>query len=274
LTVSLEELALTPETDTSNPCQNLLDDGQTEHISSHWDLTRFDGVLLDEEVHVWQADFADVQATQSLHWLLDQPEHSRASRFKVVAAHDQFVISRAFLRLAVAGYLRIDPRDVRFHITEHGKPQLAGDGDIRFNLSHTDGVAALAITRTRAVGIDVERIKQNVETLQIADRFFSRMESDWLHSRPASELVSSFFACWTAKEACVKACGTGLSMPLRQFSVIPGTAHNTLEFEISCDLGHLSNFTIRPLDLGPDLRGAVAFEGKGLRVRVGKWRWP
>jgi len=237
------------------------------------DLT-YVGALPDDEVHVWYADFGDVREPNALTWILSPEEQDRASRFRVAAPRDQFLISRALLRLALAGYLRIDPRDVRFQTNEHGKPELRGTCELQFNLSHTDGAAAMAITRARAIGIDIERVRHDVQTLDIADRFFSSTESDWLHSQPPSKAGPSFFACWTAKEAYIKARGIGLSMPLQAFTVIPSPSCKILEDELAVESACATNFTIRSLELGPDLVGAVAMEGEGLRVRLGKWMWP
>src|SRR5205085_940988 len=117
----------------------------------------------------------------------------RASRFKVPAPRQQFVISRAFLRLALSRYLHIEPRDVRFRTLVHGKPELAADETIRFNLSHTDGAAALAVTHDRAVGIDVERVREDVEAIDIAARFFSTREANWLRSQILSKGSAAFF---------------------------------------------------------------------------------
>jgi 4'-phosphopantetheinyl transferase len=247
---------------------------KTECVALSSDLTYLDGALPNDEIHVWHADFAEVQGTNALCRLLEREEQDRASRFRVGASRDQFVISRAFLRLVLAGYLRIDPRDVRFQTREHGKPELKGKRELEFNLSHTDGAAALAITRARAIGIDVERVRHDVQTLDIADRFFSRTESDWLHSQPASKLAHSFFACWTAKEAYIKARGIGLSMPLHAFTVIPSASCTIPEVKLCIEPARGSNFRIRSLELGPDLAGAVAVDGEGLRVRLSKWVWP
>jgi 4'-phosphopantetheinyl transferase len=249
--------------------------GRTQDLFVRADLARFEGILPNDEVHVWHADFKTVRyRMNSLRQLLDPEERDRASRFKLAAPREQFVISRAFLRLALGGYLRIAAPDVRFQIIAHGKPELAGGGNIRFNLSHTDGVAVLAIARHRAVGVDVERVRDNVEALEIADRFFSSVESDWLRSQPASERIPSFFACWTAKEAYIKACGKGLSSPLRGFSVIPRTSNDKLQLEICGHPECSTAWAIWRLDLGPDLRCAVAVQAENSRVRLGKWPWP
>ncbi|HXZ39380.1 MAG TPA: 4'-phosphopantetheinyl transferase superfamily protein [Terriglobales bacterium] len=239
------------------------------------DLTECTGALPSGEAHVWHADFGTAQnRLDSLYNLLDHEEQERAWRFRVPAPREQFVISHAFLRLALSKYLQIGARDVRFRVSEYGKPELTNNSEVRFNLSHTDGAAVLAITCNRAVGVDVERVREDVEAVELAQRFFSAAEVDWLRSQPASARVAFFFACWTAKEAYIKACGTGLSMPLDGFSVIPRAGHERLQLEIYGDPGLSKTWSIWQLDLEPSLRCALAVQDVNVTVRFGKWLWP
>jgi len=240
------------------------------------DLNECEGMLGDREVHVWCANLRmPPDRLDSLYRFLDQEERDRASRFRVRAPREEFVASHAFVRLTLGKYLQLDPGDVRFQITENGKPELTGS-KMRFNLSHSDGTAVLAIARNRAVGVDVERIREDTEAMELAERFFSAAEVDWLHSQPPSERIAWFFTCWTAKEAYIKACGTGLSMPLARFSVIPDAGNRKFQLEI-VDAPHASeNWSIWPLDLEAGLRGALAVQDGNaeLMVRLGKWQWP
>ena len=233
----------------------------------------FEGVLRNNEVHVWHADL-DLKPNYvaSLLELLDRDEQLRASRFKVPTAREQFVVSHAFLRLTLAQYLQIQPANIQFRITANGKPELIGGGNITFNLSHSDGAAALAITRERAVGFDVERIREDVEAIGLAGRFFSAREAQWLRSQPVSKRAAAFFTCWTAKEAFIKACGTGLSMPLSGFTIIPDT-NEELQLETGSDQASES-WSICQLNLGPHLRAALAVKGTDVTIRFGNWRWP
>jgi 4'-phosphopantetheinyl transferase len=234
-----------------------------------------DGILLDDEVHVWQVDLvAWEKATGSLFELLDPGEQERAERFKFPAPRHQYVISRALLRRALGTYLKIGAREVRFRATANGKPELPANSDLRFNLSHTQGVTVFAITRRRQVGIDVERIRQDTNVMELAERFFSRPEVEWLRSQAASEHIASFFSCWTAKEAYIKAQGEGLSMPLGSFSILPIPATAKLELKVYADPQESQRWTMWRLDLGRDLRAALAVEVASCRVRLGQWPLP
>jgi 4'-phosphopantetheinyl transferase len=245
-------------------------------------LLRLDGNLPDDEVHVWQVDLiAWEKNAGSLFEQLDSEERERAVRFKFPAPRNQFVISRALLRQCLAQYLQVDAREVRFRTAGNGKPELAGDlgpysDDIRFNLSHTQGVTVFAVVRHRQVGVDVERIREDTNALELAERFFSHQEVQWLRSQPASEHIPSFFSCWTAKEAYIKAHGEGLSMPLSGFGVLPvvGAADSKLQLTVYDDPQESQRWSILQLNLGPTLRAALAVEGQGCKVRIGQWPSP
>ncbi|MGO9126041.1 MAG: 4'-phosphopantetheinyl transferase family protein [Terriglobales bacterium] len=235
-------------------------------------LIELDGILGDNEIHVWHTDLtAQEPAIDRLFPLLDHHEQSRAARFIVPEPRIQFILSRAFLRIALGRYLQIEPREVSFRTAEHGKPELADLHRLHFNLSHTDGVTVIAVTREGRVGVDVERVRENLDPLQLGARFFSPKESEWLRSQPAGQRFAAFFACWTAKEAYVKACGAGLSAPLDGFGVIPHPGDAELHLEIYGEPEESRRWSMWQLDLGPDLRSAVAVEAVNCKVRLGRW---
>jgi 4'-phosphopantetheinyl transferase len=238
-------------------------------------LRHLDGILPGDEVQVWQVDLnAWEKEAGSLLDVLDTEERERAARFKFPTPCNQFVISRVLLRQALGRYRRIDARDIRFLTSANGKPELAESCDLRFNLSHSDGVTVFAFARHRQVGVDVERIRQDTNALELAERFFSPPEVQWLRSQPADQLIPSFFVCWTAKEAYIKAQGEGLSLPLSSFGVLPRPGGSELQLQVYADAEESRRWSMWRLDLGPDLRAALAVEGENCRVRLGQWPSP
>jgi 4'-phosphopantetheinyl transferase len=238
-------------------------------------LSHLDGMLPDNEVHVWQVDLVVWEKeVDSLFKLLNAEERERASRFKFPRPRNQFVISRALLRRALARYLRIEARDIRFRATGNGKPELAESRDLHFNLSHSEGVTVFAVVRRRQVGVDVERIREDTNALELAERFFSPPEVQWLRAQPTPQHVPSFFTCWTAKEAYIKAQGEGLSLPLSSFGVLPRLAGSALQLKVYDDPEESQRWSMWQLKLGPDLRAALAVEGEGCKVRLGQWPSP
>jgi 4'-phosphopantetheinyl transferase len=236
------------------------------------DLVYFDGILPANEVHIWHHDLAvSERQFEELFRLLDHSERDRAARFKVEEPRRQYVISRALLRTVLGRYLPAEPERIRFCLGEHGKPELESPSDLRFNLSHTEGAVVVALTRAGQVGIDVERIRQNLNPLELAERFFSPAETDWLRKQPAEHQFAAFFACWTAKEAYVKACGGGLSIPLSGFALIPPPETAELQLQIYDRPDDARRWSLWSLDFGPEFRAALAVEAKGLTVRLGIW---
>jgi len=235
-------------------------------------LRELDGILAPDEVHVWHAELTVPKSgVDRLFELLVPEERERASRLKLPDLRTEFLITRAFLRLTLGRYLRMEAREIHFQTTRYGKPELVTNSDLRFNLSHSFGAAVIAIARNRMVGVDVERIRENLDPIELSDRFFSRPESEWLLSQRPSERLRSFFSCWTAKEAYIKARGEGVSRELKSFSVIPRANSSRLQLHDYDPSEESTSWSVWQLELGPDLHGALAVEGEDCSVRLGRW---
>jgi 4'-phosphopantetheinyl transferase len=180
--------------------------------------------LAEREVHVWVARLDEPAAPELLaayHALLDPEERERHGRFRFERHRHVFLVSHALLRLALSRYSTSPPQSWSFQRNAYGRPELAPgacERPLRFNLSHTDGLACLAITLDRDVGIDVESPLRRGEAVAVAERYFSPAEVRALRSLPEHAQRDRFFDYWTLKEAYIKARGLGLSLPLERFS--------------------------------------------------------
>ena len=67
--------------------------------------------------------------------------------------------------------------------------------------------------------MDAEIIRPGIEVADLSRCFFAPVEADEIWGLPPEEQRAAFFACWTRKEAFVKALGAGLSVPLDRFRV-------------------------------------------------------
>ncbi len=179
-------------------------------------------MLSADEVRIWVWRCPSM-ANHTCRDLLSDAERARAARF--VFEHDRirFISAHAGLRLVLGTLLDIEASAVTLIDDRHGKPRLAGSRPaLFFNLSHSHGVAAVAVSRSFEVGLDIEMLRP--ADLSGVVSFFSDGEQAALARLPRTARTSCAFAAWTRKEAFVKATGFGLTIPLESFdvSVDPG----------------------------------------------------
>lgn len=210
-------------------------------------------------VYLEQAD----DVVTRLRTTLDPDELERANRFYFERHRRAFVVGRGFLRDVLGRYLKSQPQMLKFSYGAYGKPALNGEHKntkLRFNMSHSHNVGLLAITEDNHLGVDVEHIRADFATEEIARRFFSRCEVDVFNTLAQEEQVAAFFRCWTRKEAFIKATGKGLSQALDGFDVTlgPGVTAELLRVEDD----DASRWTMCDIDVGEDYAAALAVEGR------------
>lgn len=145
---------------------------------------------------------------------LDRARHlvSDIDRHRFIAAH-------AALRSVIAHATGIAPASLTFNSAAYGKPFVVGlPGDLRFNLSHSDGRALIAVALGREIGIDIERHK-DIDVNAIASLTCSRAERQALGICRSDSVISAFYGCWTRKESLIKATGQGLPLELDAINV-------------------------------------------------------
>lgn len=210
-------------------------------------------------VHVWRRPLlTDASAVAQAQKLLCSEERERALRYRVDFARNAFLLTRSALRLLLANYLDESPQQLRFRLTEYGKPLLDRVSDLHFNVSHTDGLALLAFVRKHRVGVDVEKIRTQPDALRLARRFFSDKERKELENLPADALPASFFRCWSRKEAYIKASGKGLSLPLNEFDVSVKEHPGQILLATRPDPGEARRWLVRDVPVGSEYAAAIA----------------
>ena len=165
-------------------------------------------------IHVWRGSLdLGQEAYRRFDSLLADDERARAARFHFPRDRARFVVGRGLLRALLGRYLAADPAHLRFRYSIHEKPALVGGGP-SFNLAHSGATALFAFSPSFEVGVDVELVRPEFEGDRIAERFFSPAEIEALQARGVA-----FLACWTRKEAFLKARGDGLTLALDSFDV-------------------------------------------------------
>jgi 4'-phosphopantetheinyl transferase len=197
------------------------------HALPAWQPPPAQWALADSAVHLWRIPLtASGAVIEALGRNLAEDEVRRAERFHSPADQRRYRVARGALRVILGGYLSMPPSHVRFAYGPNGRPELAhapADG-LRFNLSHSNDLALVAVTRGRAVGVDVEALRPVEQADDIARRYCVASEYDAYRALPAPQRMSAFFNLWTRKEAYLKAIGAGLNGGLEQVevSVLPG----------------------------------------------------
>ena len=167
------------------------------------------------EVHVWRVPLSGNDPDQ-LAVLLSADESIRAQRFHFERDRVRFICGRGLLRTILGRYLDTDPRALTFTEGAHGKPELTGvASSLRFNLSHSDDLMLVAVTHARAVGVDLEMIRENVPVETLADYYFEPEDAWHLRLLPPPQRIWRFYELWTSAEARLKADGAGISHGLK-----------------------------------------------------------
>lgn len=199
-----------------------------------------------QDIDVWLTyydEIVDDRQLARLRLLLSDEEVAQERRFYFADDRKRYLVTRAMLRMLLSRYAPIAPEHWAFTKNAYGRPVIADaivDAEAQarglcFNLSHTRGLIALAVTRGRELGVDVENVAARAVSLDVAEHFFSASEVAELACVPPERRQDRFFEYWTFKESYIKARGMGLSLPLDRFSFrFPD--HNAVSISIDPDL--------------------------------------
>jgi 4'-phosphopantetheinyl transferase len=231
----------------------------------HWKLadrvTNFNSFV----VHVWRANIDQPsQIVQELGKTLSEGELTRARRFAFQRDRSRFIASHGILRQILGNYLNTEPAQLEFGYQVWGKPYLSGrfeTSGIRFNFSHSRSMALFAFAHEREVGIDLEFIQYQPDLDRIASKYFSPNEYELLKGLPRGQEVRAFFACWTRREAYLKALGVGLTYPTDGFdvSMAPGETPDVLR--VQDNPYESARWRLEALYPAPGYAAALAVEG-------------
>ena len=228
--------------------------------------------LRNDEVHIWNID-VDFDANKVLPYenILSTDEKKRANRFKFESDRIVYETARVVLRLLSSKYLKTNPEEIQFNYNEFGKPFFKDDTSLRFNVSHSGERIALAFCHNHEIGVDIEKIKNDFDVMELAQNFFSKTEIASLQKQPREELSRAFFRCWTRKEAFIKAEGSGLSFPLNKFAVSLDDDNHARLLETDWDASEKAHWSLFSFVPKNNYISAVAVRKKNLDVKQFNW---
>lgn len=208
-----------------------------------------------DDLHLWLLDDQEITSAQvdQASSILSAQEIARADGFRFARDRRLFLIARAFLRIVLSKHAPRAPDTWRFQYTAFGRPEIASglsDFPLYFNLSHTYGLIAVAISSTRDVGVDAERLDRIGNFRSMRHSALTRREDEELNSLAEPLYNECFLRLWTLKEAYAKARGLGLSLGFDRFGFIiedDGVQAFGEDAELSEDLATAWQFvTLRP----------------------------
>ena len=223
----------------------------------------------DEEIYVWLIQLPD-NGHVPAGWArcLSAEESARAARFYFERDRARFTVAHAALRDILSRYTGENAAAIVIRTAEKGKPYLADHPGLRFNLSHSGSWALVGVARGREVGVDIECIRRERSTGGIAERFFAPAEVWELMETPEDRRVAAFFACWSRKEAYIKARGEGLRIPLTSFEV------SLDERAVLRKAEDRERWSMCSLKAPAGYAAALVAEGSGWRVKQFAWPGP
>ena len=195
---------------------------------------------------------------------LTAEEEVRARRLVAAPVRRGFIAGRWLVRSVLAALTGAEPRSLELRAGRHGKLFLAGHERLRpcFNLSHSGGLAAMALVRDRRVGIDIEAKRPLTDSALLARRILGPRERARFEALPERAREAALLAAWTRKEAVLKAVGTGISGSLRSIDVLADAGDDAAVHAAEPSTA----WSLCRLSMPSGYQGAVAVEGEARRV--------
>jgi len=179
--------------------------------------------LKPDEIHFFYTLVDEIKDTGLLdryRSVISEKEKRKVNKYVFEKDKHNSLVTRALLRFVLSACTGHDPERFEFIENKYGKPDLKPGivtVPVKFNLSHSSGVTACALALNNEIGMDIEDYRRKID-LSLADRFFSRSESEYVKRCPEKDRQEVFFDFWTLKESYIKARGMGLSIGLDKFS--------------------------------------------------------
>ncbi len=231
-------------------------------------------ILNPGSVHIWRISLNDSpERAYRFRNYLSEDEKLRADRCRSPHPQYQFVVTRGLLRKLLSRYLDVQPADLTFTTQSHGKPILVTPHlfPIQFNVSHTRGMALIAVTIEQMVGIDVEWIDRKIQDHDIAERYFSSRESAYLSSLPPAERTRRFFSYWTCKEAYFKMLGKGITGGLAQCELFIQRDQPKVNISPVSQKEQKEEYSLYQLAVGEEHVGAMCLSCHSPQISY--WTW-
>ncbi len=190
---------------------------------NRWDIPAKVPPLSFEGVQVWRLELTSqlpAAAFNGFYACLSGDERRRADGIRVQPVREEFIAARGLLRRLLGAATGVTPAAVTLGTKRNGKPCLAPSALVEFNVSHSEGMILIALSRASAVGVDVEFVSEEFgeaeELMGIARESFHAGEFLVIaRTPPGRDRLLAFYRAWTRREAVAKADGRGIASLLK-----------------------------------------------------------
>ena len=218
---------------------------------------------VEDEVHLWTIPIA---AAGNWAWALPQPDLDKADRFRSAEDRHRFEVSHGALRLLLSRYLGRPAGAISITEGPNGKPGLADEAGLSFNMTHSKTTVVIAMAWDMALGVDIEPLQAAGDFDRIAGQFFSPSEAAELARMDQPRRGVAFLEAWTRKEAIAKALGVGVAVTLQALRSPLGPTDG-LPVVIEDPLARRQICYLYDLDGVPAHIGALATSRRPRRIR-------
>src|SRR5438105_4544232 len=172
-----------------------------------------------DSVSLWFCELRPASIDAILTGWLSEEERARMRRFGNDALRARYLIGRASLRWLLAQTIGVAPDAVMIERGARGRPQLAGERTLDFNVSHTTDAALVGIAREGRIGVDIERADRAIHSSRLAQRILTGAERAALPDTDDA-IRRRILRLWTCKEALAKATGDAMSAPFSRLDIV------------------------------------------------------
>ena len=242
-----------------------------------WQNSPDQPLLANNRVHVWRANL-DLPMTEieRLAAFLSTDEIARTNKFHFLEHKRRFIVARGILRQLLGNYLQISPNKIEFEYSDRGKPRLAasmGDNSLQFNVSHSLNYALYGFTDNHLIGVDLEFLREIRDATKLAKRFFTYREFQLIANLKCEEQQKAFFQLWTAKEAYLKAIGTGLSNSLTDIEITFDCAKKPKLLAVGENIATAGNWSMYHFIPAANYVAAIIINTQIPKQQINFWNW-
>ncbi|MGH8870843.1 MAG: 4'-phosphopantetheinyl transferase family protein [Acidimicrobiia bacterium] len=220
--------------------------------------------LVPGEVHVWRARLPPSPGEHLA--MLSADERRRADTYRSGHDRSRFIAARSLLRRILGEYMDLPPEELAFRYGPQGKPSLAGEGHLRFNLSHAADMALIAVAMDIELGVDLESASVLLDPESVVQRCMSQRERRSLHRVGPESRGGAILATWVRKEAVAKGRGEGMGLPLDKIQTRPGMPASGDRVRVR--IWPRDRWFVWDIPVGRGGAGALATRRKGVSVRL------